>query len=702
MRRIVLFLIFTPFIFQGCGVQHPAYSNVSFAKRKEMGLPSSGKYRSIRIADMDGDGNPDIIGSASYPGTLAIWYGDGRGGMSAPQFLPVRGDVRSVDVADFNGDGRKDIVFSVQKEASGIMIWLNQPGRKWFRGNSPIEGNSYEGVQTLDINRDGHRDIAAANTTADARGGIQIWTGDGKGNWTAESGPTVSGIFMDVLGADFNHDGIPDLAASGWGTYGELRVWLGDGKGGWASVSGPKEGNYYSLTDADFNDDGHPDILAGTYRQGIKIFLGNGRGNFQEMSPPVTKGSYWKVVATDMDGDGLRDILASSLDAEGIKVWLQKKDKKEKIWEAVRYIFPGRGIFYDMQIADVDKDGKDDLCAASFGEGIRLWLGKGGISLSSEEKNISLSGHAEKKTASDETDENQVYTTVSGYPEYKIGPGDVLEITVWERAEGKKEEVFVRPDGKISFGFVEDMEVKGLTPNQLDERLTEDLKYYIRSPRLDVIVKNFGSKYVTFTGEVYTNVNFRSGPGKYELTGKTTVLDMLSRIGGPTQKANLREVRIRNQNGRTFRIDLYRTINFGDRSQDAVLDKGDLVFIPAITKEASRVYVFGEVKKPGVYTFTGSEMQLFDAVSQAGGLSIFATPGSTRIVRGDITHPEVLSADLEALMAQGDKSQNIALKDGDLVYVPRGMLGDIHVFFQKISPILELIYAPARIDRLYE
>ena len=190
--------------------------------------------------------------------------------------------------------------------------------------------------------------------------------------------------------------------------------------------------------------------------------------------------------------------------------------------------------------------------------------------------------------------------------------------------------------------------------------------------------------------------------GRYPLTGRVTVLEIVSKSGGLAKDANLSNIRIRRKNGRAFTVDLYKALNQGDISQDIVLDDGDLVFIPIITKEENRVYVFGEVDKPGVYTFTGAEMRLFDAVSQAGGITVFATEASTKIVRGDITRPEVISANLKMIIEEGDQTQNIALANGDLVYVPRSFVGDVNLFVKRIKPLLELIFAPARIVDQYD
>jgi protein involved in polysaccharide export with SLBB domain len=481
--------------------------------------------------------------------------------------------------------------------------------------------------------------------------------------------------------------------------------------GSWTALAPFGRGNFYGLNAADINGDGHLDLAAGTYRDGVRLFLGDGRGGFREdeaarrglnaddgsaaggpASPPK-EASFWQVLPVDVDGDGRIDIVAGSLDNRGLRAWL---NRGEQGWAPLTETYPDIGTYYGLVAADLDTDGRPDMVAAHFGEGVTLWSGRASDAVP-ESAALGTSAKAEAaRRPPSALSENEVFKVVDGTVEYKIGPGDGLEITLWEGHTPVRQELPVRPDGRISFGLVENLAVDGLTARELDELLTVRLEQYLKKPRVDVDVKQHKSKSVRLLGAVSRTNVFGSGAGEYKLQGRTTVLEMLTLAGGPTDDADLKSVRIRRKSGETVSLNLYQAIIQGDLSQDLVLNDGDLIYLPTLSKEANRVYVFGEVLKPGAYTFRGSEMRLIDAISEAGGVTPFAYQADTRVVRGDITQPEILSANLLRLVENGDRSQNIQLASGDLVYVPRSGFGDIKLFYDRVRPLLEMVLWPAR------
>jgi protein involved in polysaccharide export with SLBB domain len=673
-------------------------------------LPAAAKTVAIAIADVDNDGALDVVAGAVEPGAILVLFGNGAGGVSAPQAIPVEGDVRSLAVADVNADGLADIVFSVQRQSSGIRVLVNRGQRRWEPGKSPIDINRYEGVRTGDINGDGHIDIVAANASAEVQGGIQVWLGNGRGEWAPGPSPTVTGTFSDVSLADFNGDGRLDIAGSSWGPQGSVRVWLNSPGGGWTALAPFARGNFYGLNAADVNGDGHLDLVAGTYRDGVRLFAGDGRGGFREdedarrgfdpgdgeaggAATPGKEASFWQALPVDLDGDGRLDIFASSLDNRGIRAWLNRADAR---WEPLTGVYPDIGNYYGLAAADLNGDGRRDIVAAHFGEGVTLWTGRAAGAASEPRAPAATGPAAATRAVPPALSENAVFKIVDGTVEYKIGPGDGLEITLWEGNTPVRQELLVRPDGRISFGLVENLAVGGLTARELDELLTARLEQYLKRPRVDVHVTQHKSKSVRLLGAVSRTNVFGSGAGEYKLQGKTTVLEMLTLAGGPTDDADLKSVRIRRKSGETASLNLYQAIMQGDLSQDLVLNDGDLIYLPTLSKAANRVYVFGEVLKPGAYTFRGSEMRLIDAISEAGGITPFAHQADTRVVRGDITQPEILSANLTRLVENGDRSQNLQLASGDLVYVPRSGFGDIKLFYDRVRPLLELVLWPAR------
>lgn len=298
--------------------------------------------------------------------------------------------------------------------------------------------------------------------------------------------------------------------------------------------------------------------------------------------------------------------------------------------------------------------------------------------------------------------ENSVFTEKRGVPEYKIGPGDVLTITLWDQSKPVPFVTTVRPDGKISYSYMDDISVSGHTCHEVDDILSTALKRYIRNPRIDVVVTEYKSKSALLFGQINKLQTGISGPGKYPLTGKTRILDLIVMAGGPIigeefANADLRRVEIVRK-GQTYTVNLYNTMFKGDVSQNIVIDDGDIVTVPELPTYGERVYVFGEVNNQGIYRLKDA-YDLLAVISKAGGTTRVAVDSDVKIIRGyeeNRDQPIILSANLDEILKKGDIAQNVSLQNGDVVYVPRTVIGDINEFIVNTTPLLDYLLYPDR------
>ena len=170
--------------------------------------------------------------------------------------------------------------------------------------------------------------------------------------------------------------------------------------------------------------------------------------------------------------------------------------------------------------------------------------------------------------------EAQTEVAVDG-DQYTIGPEDVLYIYVWKE-DALTRTVPVRMDGKISLPLIDEIQAVGLTPLQLKEALTQRLKEFVENPNVSVIVMEANSFKVYVSGQVKT-------PGVIRLRSETTILQLMSMVGGFTDWANQKKILIiRNENGKEKRITVnYKKIVKGqDPSANIILKSGDSIIVP--------------------------------------------------------------------------------------------------------------------------
>jgi polysaccharide export outer membrane protein len=262
-------------------------------------------------------------------------------------------------------------------------------------------------------------------------------------------------------------------------------------------------------------------------------------------------------------------------------------------------------------------------------------------------------------------------------PGYLIGPGDVLNIEVWKQPDISRE-VTVSHKGEIKLPPIRKMSVMGLSAPLLEEKLGEALSKYLIEPVVFVTVKEYNSYRVIALGETTT--------GMYTLKRKTTLVELLGQIGGLSENADASHVKLIKKDGRIFTYDLNELINDPQETIEAVVTGGDTVYVPPL--EFNKVYVLGEVNSPKSVIIKG-KLALIDAIAEAGGYTRDAVASSVMIIRGELGSQKGIRINLKRILKEGDIGQNIELKPGDIVYVPKTFVVHIERFLRGISaPIL--------------
>ncbi len=292
--------------------------------------------------------------------------------------------------------------------------------------------------------------------------------------------------------------------------------------------------------------------------------------------------------------------------------------------------------------------------------------------------------------------ENVAFSEASGFQEYVIGPGDLLTITEWKTTGASVHKLPVRPDGNVSFSFFEDIKVAGLTPTQIDDLITSQLEGFVKKPRIDVVVTEFRSKKISLFGEINRVSGVpQSGPGIYPLKGKTKLTDLLLDAGSETEKADLRNVELI-RHGRLYKLNLLSAMTLEDLSQDVLLENDDKITIPLLPQFAkvrqaeNQIFIFGEVKRSGFHLLAGKP-KIADAIAKAGGTTTKAVWNHVKVIRGTPENPVIIPVNFERLLKKSDLSQNVPLKDGDIVYVPKNRLGRVEDWIKQVDTILGIV-----------
>lgn len=269
---------------------------------------------------------------------------------------------------------------------------------------------------------------------------------------------------------------------------------------------------------------------------------------------------------------------------------------------------------------------------------------------------------------------------------YTIAAGDMLEVSVYGDPDLTRQ-MPVRPDGKISFTFVGDIQAAGRSIEDLRTDLTERLSTFLRNPEVTVIAREFGEQKVYAGGEL-------TRPGLFYLKPReNTLLDVVYLAGLPTEKADVsRAVLVRD--GHMVPVDFANLLR-GDFTDNIVLRNNDLIHFPEMQERY--IYILGEVNRPNALETT-TPRSLVNVLASSGGPDpTYAKVKEIAVLRGGFRNPKVAIVNYKELI-KGDLSQNIEIRPGDIVYVPTTGLGTYSRFIEQILRTFSLLFQ-ARVVR---
>jgi hypothetical protein len=320
----------------------------------------------VSIGDLNGDGNLDIllVKGRHWPLISRVLLGDGRGHFPIAYNLSETA-YRSYSsrLVDIDGDGDLDVVLSNDAPDPKV-IYLND-GKGHFHLGSSYGRPEWEtrNASVVDLNGHGRPDIIVANRT-DKSPANYICLNKGKGRFDADCIAFSHESATTITPADFNHDGLIDLAVPNR-DGGQSDVYLAGPNATFSSLKrvpfGPPDAAIRMAEVADLDGDGLLDIVAIDERRGVAIYFGQKDGTFSSgLALDNGKVTPYALAVSDLNRDGRIDIVVGNVEAPSTVYF---NDGSGRHYTPVHF-GDNKGTVYGFAIADLDRDGLPDIVVA--------------------------------------------------------------------------------------------------------------------------------------------------------------------------------------------------------------------------------------------------------------------------------------------------------------------------------------------------